>query len=43
MFNWYGAVYGYYHLGLYSNDELELFAACGWITNDEKDMISGGK
>ena len=42
MFNWYDTIYNYYRLGIYSREDLDVFAASGWITDEQKNVIIGG-
>lgn len=40
----YNLIKDYYNLGLYNNDDLELFKKVAWITETEKqDIISSKK
>lgn len=41
MFNWYDTIRNYYRLGFYSDEDLNVFVACGWITDEEKNEITG--
>lgn len=42
MFNWYDTLYNYYKLGFYSPEDLDVFVASKWITEEEKTAIIGG-
>ena len=37
----YETIKSYYELGLFTEQDLNLFVECGWITKEEKNEILG--